>query len=522
MNVTIESPWAESIFRRLPEGIPVSLQAVLATIVLGTIYSVVTKDRPVAGIPIASLDGKTPRKSWLWHGRELVRLGDDKYSGGPYQVLTGTGPKIILPNRFADEIKNNPQMFMHLAFKKDFFIEYPGFDGHRIGLENDWLIQTTVRTKLTQSLNLITGDLVDETTASLQDVYGGVDDWETRSLREDVIEVVARLSSRVFLGLPLCRNRRWLEITKSYTVDSFTISFIMRAAPWFMRPLAYWLNPMSARLRKAVRDARNLIDPEVKRRLDIVDKAKAAGEKPPKMADTIGWMYDVANGANIDYVAGQLSLSMAAIHTTTETTCAIIMDLCDHPEVVPQLREEVIRVIGEGGWAKTSLYKLKLMDSFIKEGQRVRPMGTTSMNRLVTEETTLSDGTVLPKGVRIMVATNFMDPELYPEPEKFDAARFLKMREREGEEHSWQLVTTTPAHMFFGHGQHACPGRFFAANEVKILLCHLLLKYDFRWAPGEKPVPMQMFETVASTHQDTKVQMRRRVPEIDLDTIEVK
>lgn len=521
MNVTMESPFAASLVSRLPDGIPVSVQAVLATIVLGTIYSVVTKDRPFSGIPVISLDGKSPTKSWLWHGREVVKLGDEKYNG-PYQVMTGTGPKIVLPNRFADEIKNNPQMFLNLAFKKEFFIDYPGFDGHRVGLESDWLIQTTVRTKLTQSLNLITGDLVDETIDSLRDVYGTVDGWETRKLRDDLMDVVARLSSRVFLGLPLCRDRRWLEITKSYTIDSFTISFIMRAAPWFMRPLAYWLNPMSARLRKAVRDARKMIEPEVQRRKAAVDKAKAAGEKPPKMADTIGWMYDVANGADLDYVGGQLSLSMAAIHTTTETTCSAIIDLCNHPEVVPQLREEVIRVISEGGWAKTSLYKLKLMDSFLKEGQRVRPMGATSMNRLVTERTTLSDGTVLPKNARLMVATNFMDPELYPEPEKFDAARFLKMRSREGEEHNWQLVATTPAHMFFGHGQHACPGRFFAANEVKILMCHLLLKYDFRWVEGEKPVEMQMFESVASTHPDTKVQMRKRVPEIDLDTIEVK
>ena len=28
--------------------------------------------------------------------------------GGPFQVMTGTGPVIVLPNRYADEIRNNP------------------------------------------------------------------------------------------------------------------------------------------------------------------------------------------------------------------------------------------------------------------------------------------------------------------------------------------------------------------------------------------------------------------------------
>lgn len=26
------------------------------------------------------------------------------------------------------------------------------------------------------------------------------------------------------------------------------------------------------------------------------------------------------------------------------------------------------------------------------------------------------------------------------------------------------------------HGQRSCPGRFFATNEIKYALCHLLLK----------------------------------------------
>ncbi|KAI1388965.1 cytochrome P450 [Hypoxylon trugodes] len=509
----------EAIQRVLPEGFPVSLQVVIATLVLGVVYSLITKDRPFAGFPVVTVNGLSPTKSWLWHGREVLAEGRRRFSG-PFQIMTGTGPKIILPNKYADEIRNHPALNFNKAFGKDFMVNYPGFEAHRLGLRDENLIQETVRVKLTQSLNLVTDDLVEETAASLHDVFGEDEAWNTRQIRDDMLEVVARLSSRVFLGKDLCRNRRWLDISKTYTVDSFLISRILRAIPSPLRRIAYMIAPQSRSLQNAVRDARKLINPEVKRRRAAVDAARAAGEKPPKVADTIGWMYEVAKGQDdVDYVAGQLSLTMAAIHTTTEVTCSALFDICEYPEVAQQLREEIVQVIGENGWAKTSLYKLKLMDSFLKEGQRLRPMGEISMHRYVEKDIKLSDGTVLPKGARVQVAGNYTDPAIYPEPEKFDAARFLKMRQQAGPEstNSWQFVTTSPAHMTFGHGQHACPGRFFASNEVKIALCHLLLKYDWRFIPGEgRPAP-RSFEAVRGVDQKSRIQVRRRRPEIDLD-----
>lgn len=38
--------------------------------------------------------------------------------------------------------------------------------------------------------------------------------------------------------------------------------------------------------------------------------------------------------------------------------------------------------------------------------------------------------------------------------------------------------------MGFGYGRHACPGRFFAAAEIKLLLARLLLDYEIAMPPG--------------------------------------
>jgi hypothetical protein len=77
-----------------------------------------------------------------------------------------------------------------------------------------------------------------------------------------------------------------------------------------------------------------------------------------------------------------LMVNFAAIHTTTMVrhTYALltdkafthaIYDLASHPEYVSPLREEIEPLILEHGWQKSTLMKMKKLDSFIKEGFRL-------------------------------------------------------------------------------------------------------------------------------------------------------
>lgn len=49
-----------------------------------------------------------------------------------------------------------------------------------------------------------------------------------------------------------------------------------------------------------------------------------------------------------------------------------------------------------------------------------------------------------------------------------------------GKETRHQFVSTSSDSLGFGYGNHACPGRFFASNEIKIALIELLRSWDFR------------------------------------------
>lgn len=146
------------------------------------------------------------------------------------------------------------------------------------------------------------------------------------------------------------------------------------------------------------------------------------------------------------------------------------------------------------------------------------PLFLASLNRVAMRQIALSDGTVIPRGATVAVSAHSnQDESIYRHAGSYDGYRFLKKRREPGHEHQHQLVTTSNESCYgFGHGIHACPGRFFAANESKILLSHLLLKYDWKFAEGDgRP---QNLEIGTESIPDPTVEMlfRAHEPEIDL------
>ena len=142
------------------------------------------------------------------------------------------------------------------------------------------------------------------------------------------------------------------------------------------------------------------------------------------------------------------------------------------------------------------------------------------MHRLVLEDITLSDGVHLAKGSVIGVSGDRMwDPAIHENPTQFDGWRFYHMRNNGAKgatNPQAHLVSTSVDHLAFGHGKHACAGRFFVAHETKIALSHLLLKYDWKIArvsAGTKPMEIGL---VLAADPKAKISIRRRKAEIEL------
>lgn len=115
----------------------------------------------------------------------------------------------------------------------------------------------------------------------------------------------------------------------------------------------------------------------------------------------------------------------------------------------------------------------------------------------------LSDGTLLPKGSNIEMAANSVnrDPAIYENPDQYDAFRFYRLRQALSQEDGakYQYVASNKNSLNWGIGRHACPGRFFAADETKIIISKILQRYDLKLVDGEtKRYANTTFETMVS------------------------
>lgn len=141
------------------------------------------------------------------------------------------------------------------------------------------------------------------------------------------------------------------------------------------------------------------------------------------------------------------------------------------------------------------------------------------MHRLATDDVELPNGIKIRKGERTAISSHRMWSESdYENPDTFDGFRFVKRRKVPGYEHKSHLISTSADHTAFSHGKHACPGRFFAANEIKIAMVHLLLKYDLKLEDA-KLASWKTYGIVMFVNPDAKISVRRRKEELDMDNL---
>lgn len=141
------------------------------------------------------------------------------------------------------------------------------------------------------------------------------------------------------------------------------------------------------------------------------------------------------------------------------------------------------------------------------------------MQRKALEEVVFPDGLIIPKGTTIMVSTcDVLDDSIWSNGDKFDGYRYFNLRQKPDSSvnsASYNFTSTSPHHFSFGHGSQACPGRFFASYMQKILLCHVVLKYDLSVTIPEEGAWFQRAHTHVA-HPGLKAHVTRRNEEFQL------
>ncbi|KAG5757035.1 hypothetical protein H9Q72_014432 [Fusarium xylarioides] len=443
---------------------------------------------------------------------EVLTAGATQYLSKPYRLFCEWGELTILPPESVNDIRSDRRFDFTTAASDDTHGYIPGFNGTM----SDPFIVKVVSRHLTKALTKVTAPLSEEAAIVIQKIATDSPEWRVFNVQENIMSIVSRMSSRVFMGEELCRDDEWNKASEYYALKAFQAGHVLDEIPRWLRPYIHWFLPCCQEVRRALSFARKQLAPHIERREKIKAAALARGEKSP-FDDGIEWFAQA--GSTRQPADVQIALSLVANHTTTDLFSEAMINIAAHPELFQLLREEVIRVLGEQGLTKTALYELKLMDSVLKETQRLKPI-LLAWKRIALEDTTLPNGMTFKKGKKLAVGvTHMWSDEYYKGAKTFDPYRFLRMRETPGEEHMAHLVSTSQNHLGFGHGVHACPGRFFASNEIKIALCHLLLKYDWKLTESAQPppVPNGMFY---NSNPTAKLLIRRRKGELDFSTLD--
>ena len=336
-------------------------------------------------------------------------------------------------------------------------------------------------------------------------------EWTPSYPMTSLMRMVALVSGRIFIGPELNRNEEYLSCALNFAIQGFSVIPPMRRYPRWLRPVArYWV-PECRKPEASVATMERLLAPVLSARL-------ASDSRPSDMLTWILANSPSGRASDLTWQAMyQLQIATAAMHTTSNTITHIFFDLAAHPEYLEPLREEIVEVQRTeplGILSKASMARLRKMDSFMKESQRLNPFSSTGFSRKIKTDITMKDGTVFPKHATVTVPVGCIatDPAIYPDPETFDGLRFYKLRgENKANDGKYQYVATNKEYLYWGQGVHACPGRLFAANEIKIILVHLILNYDIKLNEGESRPKNLFTEGGMIPDPQGKVWLRKRI-----------
>ncbi|KAF8507441.1 cytochrome P450 [Gautieria morchelliformis] len=420
-------------------------------------------------------------------GGEWLNSGYQKYRSGVFRIaLPSRWHVIVTGDILVEELRKSSDDTLSIAAGLSELFQSKYTMGATI-LTNRYHLPL-LRSQLTRNLASLFSDIRQEIILSIEDNIPLTNEWTSIKAYAVVLQIVSRTSNRIFVGAPLCQNPDYVSLAIHHTLEVSNGAPTINFFPNILKPLAARvLTNVPASVERAVKHIRPLVE-ERQKKID-----EYGINYPEKPVDFLSWLMDEAEGEerslmNLTYRI--LHLNFASIHTSSMSFTHALYHLASQPEYIEPLRNEVETIVAEEGWTKSSLTRMRKLDSFFKESQRMNGLGAVSMTRMALKDVTFSDGTTIPRGaiVSAVASACHHDDDIYSNGDTFDGFRFSDLREQGGNGNMNQFVATNPNFIAFGHGSHACPGRFFAATVMKLIMAHLILTYDIKMeSEGVRP-----------------------------------
>jgi cytochrome P450 len=421
----------------------------------------------------------------------VISEGREKFSGHPFILPSFFGSQVVVGPENVDFLRTSSDSIFSqpLAINESLMLDYTLNDQQII---NPYQV-TVVRTDFTRAIAAMIPEVLQETKSTIKDTF-----FDAKSITIPVFNtmtgMVARISNRAILGTDLCRNKEYIHSIVHFAETLILYGSVLKLCFPVIRPVVYFV---LVSVFGGKKQPLKFLVPYLRERFQERQKAD---EKPITLVEFLIRAAPANEIADPALLALRImNMNFGAIHTSSIFITQALFEIAAMPQdQVDGIRTEVLEAVESAdGWNKTSLAKFRKLDSLLKEVGRVYGLSMLGLNRIAMRDVHLPDGTLIPAGYQVSVdlRTVHFNPDVYPNPNQFDAFRFSKLRESEDSDIKHSFTTVGNDFLPFGVGRHACPGRFFASMEIKIMLALILVNYDVSFIPGTTERPKNVFFT---------------------------
>jgi len=449
-------------------------------------------------VPHLAFEGDNSPARFTAEGASLLEQGYRKFTknGLPFSIYNASDPPrpiAVLPMKYLEEVKHAPQSKLSFPLALDKTAMLTTICGPEMTEE----VQHVTRMDLNKVLHQLITPMQEMVVKSFEIEMPPCKEWTSISLYDFIAQAFSRTGTRVLVGPDLCEGR-WPSLARSYAFSIFNSPEVVRRrySPR-LRWLAKYFDPTVKAVLKYRREGAELLRPVIQARLAelnsntaFTDTEKGNRVSSSHHQDAIQWLIEDfrAKGREItpDRLVQSLFMIMtASVDSTSSTALWVLFDIIEHPEALAEIREEITRVTGgdnEFVWTRQSLRDLRVMDSVMRESQRLHSVTQITGSRVAAKDYTFKDGLHIPKGCQVTFARipYGLDSDVNPNPDKFDYRRHLDKRVGD-DATKFHFASVSDDTLAWGTGIHACPGRFMAQEAMKLVFVRLLDRYDIKY-----------------------------------------
>jgi cytochrome P450 len=230
-----------------------------------------------------------------------------------------------------------------------------------------------------------------------------------------------------------------------------------------------WPMPTEVRAAAAQRTLYSVVD-------DIIDRRSGVAQSGPDLISLLLTARDPETDEPLSKqeVRDQVLIFLLAGHETTSIALTFTMQLLGrHPDSQSAVHREITDVLAGRKLRAEDITRLSVTAMAVKEAMRLYPPAY-ALGRFAEREATVG-GCRIPAGSIIVLSpwATHRRPDLWPEPERFDPARFEPAAEQ---------ARPRYAYFPFAGGLRGCIGGHFAMTEAVIAVATLLARF---WVTSE-------------------------------------